>query len=101
MTDRGINITNRESRFAFARLTPQQCQKMHEASLSILERTGVRLYEQEAIDLVKRAGADVSDGNRVRIPARLVEQALEAAPKRVVIHDRNGQPVMPLEGYHS
>jgi trimethylamine--corrinoid protein Co-methyltransferase len=101
MTTRGINITDRQDRFGFARLTPQQCQKLHDASLSILERTGVRLYEQEAIDLVQRAGANVSDGNRVRIPARLVARALETAPKRVVIYDRNGQPVMPLEGYRS
>jgi trimethylamine--corrinoid protein Co-methyltransferase len=101
MTNRGINITNRHGRFCFARLSPQQCRQVHEASLSILQRTGVRLYEQEAIDLVKRAGADVSDGNRVRIPARLVEMALETAPKRVVLYDRNGQPVMPLEGYRS
>ncbi len=101
MTTRGINITNRLDRLSFARLTPQQCQKIHEASLSILERTGVRLYDQQAIELVQQAGAGVSDGNRVRIPARLVEQALETAPKQVVIYDRNGQPVMPLEGYRS
>ena len=101
MTNRGISVSNREDRFSFARLTARQCQQVHEASLKILERTGVRLYEQEALDLVKRAGADVSDGNRVRIPARLVEQALQTTPKRVVLHDRNGEPVMPLEGYRS
>ena len=41
----------------FKRLTPEQCQKMHNASLEILERTGARLYDQEAIDLLKKAGA--------------------------------------------
>ena len=64
----------------FARLTPEQCDRLHHASLEILERTGVRLYEPEALDLLKRAGAHISDGNRARIPARLVEQALATAP---------------------
>lgn len=82
-----------------ARLTPDQCKRLHEASLDILERTGVRLHEPEAIELVRSAGAQVSDGNRVRIPARLVERALESAPRRVVLHDRHGEPVMPVDGY--
>ncbi len=71
---------------------------LHEASLEILERTGVRLFEPEAVELVRRAGADVSEGNRVRIPARLVERAFSTVPRRVVLHDRQGAPVMPLEG---
>jgi trimethylamine--corrinoid protein Co-methyltransferase len=45
----------------FARMSQEQCQKIHWASLEVMERTGVRLYEQEAIDLVKAAGAHVSD----------------------------------------
>jgi len=56
----------------YGRLSPEQCQKLHSASLEILARTGVRLYEQEAIDLLKKAGAFVSEGNRVRIPGGLV-----------------------------
>ena len=56
----------------FARLTPDQCDRLHHASLDILERTGVRLYEAQAVDLLRRAGAQVTDGNRARIPHRLV-----------------------------
>lgn len=83
---------------AFARITPAQCGALHAASLEILERTGVRFFEPEAVELARRAGAPVSEGNRVRFPARLVERALESAPRRVVLHDREGNPVMPLEG---
>ena len=85
----------------FARLTLEQCEKLHNASLEILERTGVRLYEQEAVDLLRKAGAQVSDGNLVRIPARLVEQAFSTVPRRVMLYDRNGKPVMLVEGYRS
>ncbi len=82
----------------FRRMSDEQCQKIHWASLEVLERTGVRLYEQEAIELVKRAGAHVSDGNRVRIPAGLIEKAFTTVPRRVVLCDRHGKPVMPIEG---
>ncbi len=99
--ERGIDITHRHSRLALARLSEEQCRRLHDASLQILERTGVRLYLQEALDLLKRAGAEVFDGNQVRIPARLVERALETAPKRLVVYDRNGQPAMFLEDYRS
>jgi len=84
----------------FARLTPEQCEQLHAASLTILERTGVRMFEPEAVELIRKAGAPVSEGNRVRIPARLVEQALSTAPKSVTLHDRLGSPRLILEDNH-
>ena len=81
----------------YARVSPEQCQKLHNASLEILARTGARLYDQEAIDLLKKAGSSVSDGNRVRIPAGLVEKAFSTVPKRVTLYDQNGQAAMFLE----
>ena len=82
----------------YGRLSPEQCEKLHNATLSILERTGVRLYHQEAIDLLKKAGAFVSEGNRVRIPSGLEEKAFSTVPKRVTLYDRHGQPALYLEG---
>ena len=85
----------------FRRLSDEQCQKIHWASLEVLERTGVRLCEQEALDLIKKAGAHVSDGNLVRIPPGLIEKAFTTVPKRVVLCDRHGNRVMPVEGHRS
>ena len=81
----------------FSRLSPDQCQKLHNASLEILSRTGVRLYNQEAIDLLKKAGASISEGNRARIPAGLVEKAFSTVPKRVTLYDRHGKAGIYLE----
>ncbi len=95
------NIRTNERTFLspqFRRMSDEQCQRIHWASLEVMERTGVRLYEQEAIDLFKKAGAYVSDGNRVRIPSGLVEKAFTTVPKRVVLCDRYGNRVMPIEG---
>jgi trimethylamine--corrinoid protein Co-methyltransferase len=85
----------------FRRLSDQQCQKLYWACLEILERTGVRLYDQEALDLLKKAGVPATDGNRVRIPSGLVEKAFSTVPKRVTLCDRHGNRVMPVEGHRS
>jgi len=82
----------------FPLLSDVQCRRMQEACLEILERVGVRLYLEEAVDLLRKAGARVSDGNLVRVPANLVERALETVPRQITLHDRNGRPAMPLEG---
>lgn len=85
----------------YSRLSSDQCQKLHNATLEILARTGARLYDQEAIDLLKKAGAPVTEGNRVRIPAGLVEKAFSTVPKRVTLYDRNGAPAMYLEEHNA
>ncbi len=82
------------------KLKDAQLAQIHSASLSILERTGVRLHLPEAVDLLKDAGAEISDGNRVRIPHNLVEWAINAAPKSVTLYNRDGVGVMSLEGYN-
>ncbi len=81
----------------FRKLSQDQVERLHYASLEILDRTGVRLYHQPALDLLAKAGVKISDGNRVRIPPGLVEWALGVAPKRMVLCDRHGKRVMPLE----
>jgi trimethylamine--corrinoid protein Co-methyltransferase len=85
----------------FQRLSKAQCQKLYWGCLEILERTGIRLYHQEALDLLKQAGLPATDGNRVRIPAGMVEKALSTVPKRVTLYDRHGRRAMPVDGYRS
>jgi len=82
-------------------LSEDQICLLHEASLEIMSRTGMRFFEEEALDLFRRAGAGVSEGNLVRIPPHLVEWALRTVPKNVTIYDRNGQRAMALGGYRS
>jgi trimethylamine--corrinoid protein Co-methyltransferase len=99
---RGLRSNDRFfSSVQFRRLSDEQCQKLYWACLEILERTGVRLYDQEALDLLKKVGVSASDGNRVRIPPGLVEKALTTVPKRVTLCDRHGNRVMPVEGHRS
>ena len=98
MIDLGLDSSSSKG-FCFPRLSEKQCRRMHEVSLEILERVGVRLYLDEAVDLLKKAGARVTDGNLVRVSSNLVEKALTTVPKQVTLYNRHGQPAMPVGGY--
>ncbi len=78
-------------------LSDSLARKIHEASIEILERVGACLFEEESVRLLKKAGVRVEDGNRAYIPGSLVERALETAPKKIVLHDRRGNPSLILE----
>ncbi len=82
----------------FQALSGDQMRELHFTSLEILERVGVRFYEEEAVETMKRAGCQIHDGNLVKIPSWLVERALRSAPKRITLCDREGHRIMPLEG---
>ena len=78
---------------------PSQCEQIHLATLEILRRTGVRVLEDEALSLLKEAGALVTEDNLVKLPAALVEWALKQAPSRIGLCARGSdRVVVPLEG---
>jgi len=45
----------------FRRLSEEQLQAIHFASLEIAERLGMRFYDEEALLLFKKAGVNISD----------------------------------------
>ena len=63
-------------------LSNEEVQYLHEQSLRILNEIGMRLPLEEALELMAEKGADIVDGDVVRIPGRLVLNALETVPKR-------------------
>ncbi|MCG8567338.1 MAG: trimethylamine methyltransferase family protein [Desulfobacterales bacterium] len=74
-----------------------QLTTLHHAVLEVLEKTGVSITHAKAKDIMKAAGCTV-DGDRVRIPAALVEKAIETAPKKVVLGNRDGSRKISVEG---
>ena len=79
-------------------LPPKQLDRIHEASLSILAETGVNVHSEQVRDLMAGAGAKVENNLRTYIPAELVDKALDSAPSRIDVYDRNGHRSMCLEG---
>lgn len=84
----------------FRLFSDAQLDSLHHASLEILRRTGVRVNDEQAVRLLQDAGCWV-EGALVRFPAGVVEQALNTAPSRVVLCDRNGAPRLHLESTRS
>ncbi|RKX75539.1 MAG: trimethylamine methyltransferase [Spirochaetes bacterium] len=79
-------------------LSEEQCRRLLAGAIEVLERTGVVYHDKESVEIMKKAGCYV-DGNRVRIPGRLVELALRTAPRKVTLsNSRTGERVMHLEG---
>jgi trimethylamine--corrinoid protein Co-methyltransferase len=84
----------------YTRMSEVDCQKIHQASLAILENTGIDVHHQEAREILKKGGAKISD-LRVRLPEKLVLWALEAAPRELTLYDRFGNPTINASGNQS
>lgn len=78
-----------------------ELEAIHLATLEVLRRTGVRVYEAECLDLLRAAGCMITDDTLVRFPPGIVESALQSAPSRIVLCDRTGDPHMYLEGHRT
>lgn len=79
-------------------LAENQIKEMHLATLEVLETVGVRVLEDEAIELLRANGCRVKTDNLVQIPNWLVEDCIRSAPSRVTIYNRRGEESMHLEG---
>lgn len=60
-------------------LTKAELVRMHEASLKVLEQTGVVFDDEESLELFKKHGAKIN-GKIVHFPPQMVEAAIEATP---------------------
>ncbi|MGD2126256.1 MAG: trimethylamine methyltransferase family protein [Desulfobacteraceae bacterium] len=81
-------------------LSEEQLRRIHMATLELLERTGVHISHPGAVEKLADAGARV-DKHRVRIPAWMVDKALQKSPSRVALGKRNGERSVILEGDRS
>jgi trimethylamine--corrinoid protein Co-methyltransferase len=80
-------------------LTGREVQHIHEAALSVLERTGVEILESECRHIFEQAGAQVDRSrNRVFIPRGMVEAALKTVNRGVVLYSKDGQTDLHLRG---
>jgi trimethylamine--corrinoid protein Co-methyltransferase len=79
----------------FRILSDDQLQDLYMATLQLIEYTGLNLHNDEARELLEKAGAWV-DGLRVRVPSHMVEQALTTAPRSFTVFSREGNPAKDL-----
>lgn len=74
----------------FEVLSENDIMRVDAATMTILERTGVAIYERQSLDLLERAGASVDrSSSRARIPERLIRETLEEPPHRTKLAARD------------
>ena len=77
-------------------LNREQALAIHTAALEILEKTGFKMEHPGALEMLADAGGKVSNGDWVKLPAHLVDEALKSAPKQIDLYDQKGNKTMPL-----
>ena len=80
-------------------LSEEEIQLIHQSALKILGEIGFRFPFDDALHLLKKAGAEVVDGDIARIPRDLVDYAIEKVPKRedVTLFGRDPKHDMTFE----
>ncbi|HUW14761.1 MAG TPA: trimethylamine methyltransferase family protein, partial [Anaerolineae bacterium] len=87
-----VNITPQ-----FRVLSDSQIEEIFHSALEVLGRVGTRVHSDEALNLLREAGCQISDGDRARIPAWLVQDALTTTPQRIAIAGRDRSSRVILE----
>lgn len=84
---------------AFQPLSQDGIERIHEASLTILERTGIEVVHSEAREILRQAGAEVDeDRDRVFLPRTMVEEALAQAASEVLLAGQDAKHDLQLGG---
>ena len=74
---------------------------IHDASMRILEETGILFMNQDALAILRDAGCDVDmDSQSVRMDRDFVMAAVDKAPAQFTITPRNPQREITLGGSH-
>ena len=78
-------------------LNPVQIDRIHTATLELLETVGVNIGHPEARNMMAEAGCTVRKDGTVFIPGQLVTNAIQSAPSSVIIYNRLGKKTLQLE----
>ena len=80
-------------------LSTELIERVMEEAKDVLEKIGVWVENEEGLELLGNAGAQIDRGKeKAFIPKRLVEEPLKSVPSSISIYDRNGSLSMNLEG---
>lgn len=78
-------------------LSDEDIQKIHNASLAILENTGMLVDHHKARQMLQEAGAKVDHERKiVKFPPELVEKSLKSLPRTITYAGRNPENDMTL-----
>ena len=82
-------------------LSREQALAIQGAALEILEKTGFKMEHPGALKMLADKDCKISDGDWVRMPPHVVEEALKTAPKQISLYDQKDAKAMDLTGENS
>lgn len=74
------------------RLSDAQVRLVDEVSRELLQDPGLLCYNAEAAEIFRKAGAKTEEAHgcaRIRVPAAIIDKALESAPSKIVLGARD------------
>ena len=82
-------------------LTKEEVIKIHEATLQIIEKVGVRFPSKRALEIWAANGAEVDYEKKiVRVKPHIIEDAIKKAPPAYKLAARDPQQDLQLDGNH-
>jgi trimethylamine--corrinoid protein Co-methyltransferase len=82
-------------------LSSAELERIHEATLHILETVGIHFPSQRALDVLRANGCQVDDARQmVRLPRAVVTEAVAQAPGKYVLAGRDPDCDMLIDGKH-
>lgn len=81
---------------SFSVLSRDKIEKIHEKSVYLMEKVGMKIAGERTVKLLKDNGAVTTSDGLIQIPEKLLEKALNSAPKELVLYSRDGAPSMVI-----
>ncbi len=82
-------------------LTPAEVKKIHDSTLWIIEKVGVKFPSQRALDIWAANGAEVDRGRQiVKVRGEIIESALKKCPPAYSLAARDPNQDLSLDGNH-
>ncbi len=80
----------------FSVLNQEKMDMIHEKSMYLLETVGMKMAGDRTLEKLREKGA-IIEGDLVKFPRSVVEEALRTVPKEVTLYTRDGQPNMVID----
>lgn len=79
----------------YAVLDAKQLDEIHLATLNVLERTGVMVYEDDVLDLLRSAEVDLKKRG-AKFPEKVIDDTIKRTPHSLVLGGRSKEHDLPL-----
>jgi trimethylamine--corrinoid protein Co-methyltransferase len=82
-------------------LNPSELERIHEATLDVLETVGIRFPSERALDVLEKNGCEVDRATQVaKLPRAVVMEAVSLVPDSYVLAGRDPACDMLIDGKH-